>query len=361
MRLLVVTNDYPPKPGGIQQYLGNLVDAYPGEVRVLAPADGPATGTGKGEDVVRRDRNSFMWPTRRVRRWVRREAEDFGADAILLGAPIPLTAMARSISSSGLPVGVLCHGAEITALAAIPGSRQLMRAALRSADVLFAVSRYTGSRVSRLTRRQVQYVGAGVDIETFAPTTRQDAGPIRIGCVSRFVPRKGQHRLLRACAELRRRGHDVEVVLVGSGRAESRLRRLAARLAVPTRFEVGVPWTRLPELYGAMDLFAMPCRSRWGGIEVEGLGLVYLEAAATGLPVIAGDSGGAPETVLAGNTGLVVHSVDDIVEAVEMLASDGALLTAFGAAGRSRVEAEFTWDHVVARFLEGFDAVTRVS
>ncbi len=359
MRLLVVTNDYPPRPGGIQQYLGNLVDAYPGDVAVLAPADGPAETT-RGESIVERDRRSWMVPTRRIARWVGDRARDHGAEAVLFGAPVPLPWLTGRLGLD-VPVGVLCHGAEITLPAAIPGARSALRRVLRRADVVFAVSHFTERTVAALTGRHVTYVGGGVDVDAFSPRpvggTRSESGGLVVGCVSRFVPRKGQGRLIAAVAELRSRGHDVRLVLVGRGRTEARLRARAKAASVPVRFEVDVPWSRLGDLYGKMDVFCMPCRSRWGGLEVEGLGLVFLEAAAAGLPVIAGTSGGAPETVAPGVTGYVADDVAGIVAAVERLAGDPQRRGEFGAAGRARVMAEFTWDLVVARLLAGFRAV----
>jgi phosphatidylinositol alpha-1,6-mannosyltransferase len=356
MRLLVITNDYPPKPGGIQTYLGDFVDAYPHEVRVLAPADGPASGTKRGEDVVRRGSKRFMWPTRSVVDWFVAEAREFGAEAVLFGAPHPLTtSVPRLRNELGIPVGILCHGAEVTIPAAIPGLRSWLRRILVGADVLFAVSRYTQSKVARLTGRDVVAIGAGVDIDTFAPAESVPASdPPIVGCVSRFVPRKGQHRLIAAAAELDARNVDIELLIVGKGRMERRLRRLAARSGVSVRFEIDVPWDRLADLYREMDIFCMPCRTRWGGLEIEGLGLVFLEAAACGLPVLAGSSGGSPETVIPAETGFVVDSVSDIVEGVEILLGDREKAAAMGAKGRRRVVEEYVWDRVVANVLGGF-------
>ena len=356
MRLLVITNDYPPKPGGIQTYLGNFVDAYPHDVRVLAPADGPASGTMRGEDVVRRGPNRFMWPTRRVVDWFVAEAREFDAEAVLFGAPHPLTtAVPRLRNELGIPVGILCHGAEVTIPAAIPGLRSWLRRILLGADALFAVSHYTQGRVSRLTGREVVAIGAGVDIATFTPAEPAPANdPPIVGCVSRFVPRKGQHRLIAAAAELGKRGLHVELLIVGKGRMERRLRRLAARSGVSVRFEIDVPWDRLSDLYREMDIFCMPCRTRWGGLEIEGLGLVFLEAAACGLPVLAGSSGGSPETVVPAETGFVVDSVSDIVEGVEILFDDRARAAEMGAKGRVRVVEEYVWDRVVANVVGGF-------
>jgi phosphatidylinositol alpha-1,6-mannosyltransferase len=129
---------------------------------------------------------------------------------------------------------------------------------------------------------------------------------------------------------------------------------MAESRGVDARFEVDVAWGDLPGLYQQMDVFCMPCKSRWGGLEVEGLGLVFLEAAATGIPVLAGDSGGSPETVLPGKTGFVVSDVDAIVEGLEILLSDPAYARDMGAEGRRFVESEFTWERVISRLYAGF-------
>jgi phosphatidylinositol alpha-1,6-mannosyltransferase len=361
VRLAVVTNDYPPKPGGIQQYLGSLVGAWPHDVRVLAPEDGPADETARGESVVRRGPSRFLWPTPGVRRWVESEIAQFGPDVVLFGAPYPLAQLVKPVAARfGVPVGVLGHGAEVVIPAATPIVRSFLRSTLRAADVRFAVSRFTQRRLTAFTDRPVHYIGAGVDLETFRPRSRQGTNGSELptlGCVSRFVPRKGQDRVLRAAAELGERGMPVRVVLVGKGRLERTLRRLADRLGVDTVFAVDVPWSELPARYASMDVFCMPCRSRWGGLEVEGLGLVFLEAAACGIPVLAGDSGGSPETVIPGRTGYVVHSVDDIVEGIERMLSDPTRAAGMGRLGRERVEREFTWSKVAERLEAGFQSV----
>jgi phosphatidylinositol alpha-1,6-mannosyltransferase len=255
----------------------------------------------------------------------------------------------------GIPIGIMCHGAEVTIPAAAPGLRTWLRRILRQADTLFAVSRFTQHKVTRLTGREVVPIGAGVEVDLFTPaSTPPDNEVPVVGCVSRFVPRKGQHRLIAAAEKLRDRGTDVELLFVGSGRMEGKLRKLADRSDVSVRFEIGVPWEQLADLYRTMDLFCMPCRSRWGGLEVEGLGLVFLEAAAAGLPVLAGSSGGSPETVLPGETGFVVHSLDDIVAGIEIMLSDRVAAREMGAKGRRRVVEEYVWDRVVARLESGF-------
>ena len=348
--MLIVTNDYPPKPGGIQMYLKNLVEAYPDAVHVVAPHDPDAASQEPG---VSRSSATYMLPTRTTARTIAAAAEDFEPDAVLFGAPHPLLFLGDVLRRAfNLPIGVLSHGAEITIPGALPGVRRLLRRDLASADVRFAVSRYTARSVQRISGSPVELLGAGVDIDTFRPPAGPPANdPPVVGCVSRFVPRKGQDRLIEAAARLDR---DVELLFVGKGRTEGELRRKAENLGVRTRFEVDVPWSELPGLYQKMDVFCMPTRSRWAGLEVEGLGLVFLEAAASGVPVLVGDSGGAPETVLPGETGFVVSDVDSIREGLEILLDDPAGARQMGQRGRRLVETEFTWARVVERLYEGF-------
>ena len=262
---------------------------------------------------------------------------------------------ARLRAHLGVPFGVLCHGAEVTLPAAFPGTRQVLGRALRTADVRFAVSRYTAEKVERLAGRGVGWVGAGVDVETFRPA---EVAPVNrppvVGCVSRFVPRKGQHRLLEAAAAF---GAPSRCCSWARAERNTTCGRWRVASVWRARFAVDVPWSGLPGLYQGMDVFAMPCKSRWGGLEVEGLGLVFLEAAATGLPVLAGDSGGSPETVIAAETGFVVHDVADIVEGLELLLGDPERARRMGAAGRAMVERDFTWEHVVERVQAGFTEV----
>ncbi len=356
MRLLIVTNDFPPKPGGIQQYLGGLVNAWPGPVRVLAPAiDEPF----QDERVVRGPRK-FMWPTRKVRTWVEEQVREFGADVVLFGAPYPLPFLGPGLRKRlGVPVAVLGHGAEVVLPSAIPGLRSVFARPLRKADALFAVSRFTQKRLEKATNRSVEYVGGGVDTEVFRPGRSEVESVATVGCVSRFVPRKRHRLVLEAAARLQREGRSVRVLLVGRGRKEASLRRLADRLGVEAEFAVNVPWSELPGLYQRMDVFCMPCRSRWFGLEVEGLGLVFLEASATGIPVLAGDSGGSPETVVEGVTGFVVRSTDEIVDRLGSLLKDPRGALRMGEAGRCRVEEEFTWTKVAERLQKGLERLVK--
>lgn len=167
-------------------------------------------------------------------------------------------------------------------------------------------------------------------------------------CVSRLVPRKGQDTLILAMPAILAREPDAVLLVVGGGPYAAQLRKLAAETGVQdsVRFTGAVPWEELPAHYGAGDVFAMPCRTRRGGLDVEGLGIVYLEASATGLPVVAGDSGGAPDAVLDGETGYVVRggSAEESADRIVTLLGDPALRRRMGERGRAWVEEKWRWD-----------------
>ncbi|MDP8958673.1 MAG: glycosyltransferase family 4 protein [Actinomycetota bacterium] len=366
MRLLLVTNDYPPRLGGIQKYLADLVEHFPGPVRVLAPGREAVPA----DPLVVRAGPSYLWPTTATRRWVLRQIGEFGPRVVLFGAPHPLAVLGPGLlAETGIPYGVIAYGADLLVPSAVPVARSLVARPLRRASVVFALSRFILGAAERISGRSVDYLGCGIDSEKFHPPNGRLDGPPGgergskvIGSVGRFVPRKGQDRLLRAVAELRRSGLQVEVLLVGGGRMEGRLRKLAGKLKVPVRFEVKVPWDRLPSLYRQMDVFALPVRSRWFGLEAEGLGIVYLEAAASGLPVVAGASGGAPETVVPGVTGFVAHGPAHLAEALEMLLRNPEGAHRMGEEGRNQAEAQFSWEAVMERLQAGLElAVRRVA
>ena len=352
MRVLVITNDYPPKAGGIQQYVGRIVAGYDGPVRVLGPAH---RGAPDDPGVVR-SKWRFMWPTPRVRRWIAAEIERFQPDVLFFAAPHPLAQLGPALRrSTGLPYVVLAHGAEVTVPFVVPGLRQIVASTLRRADVVFAGSHFTARRVARATGREVDYLGYGVDTDAFRPAEAEGAEPWVVGISGRFIPRKGHVRVFRAVARLRGDGHPIEVLVVGRGRLEGRLRRQAARLGIPARFEIDVPFDQLPELYRQMDVFASPTRSRWFGLEVEGFGIVFIEAAATGIPVLAGPSGGAPESVVPGESGYIVSTANEVAAGIlEALGRRAEL----GSAGRARVVADFTWEAVMDRFADGLTRAT---
>jgi phosphatidylinositol alpha-1,6-mannosyltransferase len=209
------------------------------------------------------------------------------------------------------------------------------------------------------------YVPPGVDTSRFRPlddaeraATRRrfglpdDPGTRLVVSVSRLVPRKGMDVLIEAAARLRGRHPGLAVAIAGSGRDRGRLERIAARTGAPVRFLGRVADDDLPALCGSADVFAMLCRNRWAGLEQEGFGIVFLEAAACGVPQVAGDSGGAAEAVSDGMTGLVVRrprDADEVAGAISRLLDDPNLARKLGHAARRRAVEEFDYDVLAAR------------
>jgi phosphatidylinositol alpha-1,6-mannosyltransferase len=252
------------------------------------------------------------------------------------------------------------HGHEV-GWAKLPVARQLLRRIGGSVDVVTYLGEYTHRRVAPAFGPGVRMerLAPGVDIDVFRPdvepmrTALGLAGRPVVVCVSRLVARKGQDTLIRALPSIQRRVPDAALLLVGGGPYERRLRSLARDTGVERDvvFTGSVPWRQLPAYYATGDVFAMPCRTRYGGMDVEGLGVVFLEAAATGLPVVAGDSGGAPDAVRAGETGLVVdgRSVSAVATSVGDLLVDPTRAKAMGAAGREWVEVEWQWSTLAGK------------
>ena len=204
-------------------------------------------------------------------------------------------------------------------------------------------------------RVPVSVLTPGVDADRFRPDLPTDDIRARFGlqarplvvCVSRLVTRKGQDVLIKAMRTIRRRVPEAALLIVGGGPIEARLRRLASEAPRDSVYFAGqVPPEDLPRYYAVGDVFAMPCRNRVGGLEVEGWGIVFMEAAACGRPVVVGDSGGARETLLDGETGFLVDGADvaEVADAVAMLLDDPALAASMGKAGRAWVEREHTWE-----------------
>ena len=355
MRTLVVTNDFPPRPGGIQAYVHSLVTRMGDAVVYASSWKGAAAFDAEQPFPVVRASTSL--PPRGALREARAVAEAEGCDRVWFGAAAPLGMLARGL---GLPSVASTHGHEI-AWARLPVLRQVLQRVGRDVDALTALGDYTRTRLEPVMRAPFTNVPPGVDTTMFRPGSGGDEVRRRLGltdrpvvvCVSRLVPRKGQDVLVRALPLVQQRVPDAALLLVGGGPHAPKLRELAAAEGVADDVVMtgSVPWEELPAHHDAGDVFAMPCRSRFGGLEVVGLGIVFLEASACGKPVVAGRSGGSPDAVRDGETGHLVDgtSVAEVADRVASLLEDPARAAAMGAAGRAWVERDWQWDVLAER------------
>jgi phosphatidylinositol alpha-1,6-mannosyltransferase len=364
MRHVLVTNDFPPKIGGIQSYLWELWRRLPPDrfAVLTSPHRGAAEWDREQPFPVERVREPVLLPHPPMVQRVRRAVADHDADLVVIDPAVPLGLIGPSL---GLSYDVVLHGAEVTVPGRIPAARQALAHVLRKARHVIAAGGYPAAEAERAAgeRLQTTIVPPGVDVDRFCPldadarrAARQRFGlpvdaPVVVS-VSRLVPRKGFDTLIRAATSVRRDHPDVVVAIAGGGRDGRRLRRLAEQLRAPVRFLGRVPDADLPQLYGCGDVFAMLCRNRWGGLEQEGFGIVFVEAAAAGVPQVAGDSGGAAEAVVDGETGYVVDEPADpdaAADAIRRLLDDDARRAAMATASRVRAEAVFSYDVLAAR------------
>jgi phosphatidylinositol alpha-1,6-mannosyltransferase len=363
--VLVVTNDFPPRVGGVQQYVWNLVRNFPSErVAVIAP-NWPGWRAHDAAHPFPVDRwpARFLWPTGDLLRRVLAAVKEHRSEVVLFGHGFPLALLGPALAGRGLPYVVLTHGAEVW-LARTPGASAAMRRTFSRAAAVTAVSRHTAAALRSIVPSAVPLtvLVPGVDEGRFSPEV--DGSPVRarhvledrkvVLCASRLVPRKGQDVLIAGTGLVQDLVPDAALLLVGDGPDRVRLQELA-RSAPPGSvvFAGQVSDEELPACYAACEVFAMPCRSRWGGLEVEGFGIVFLEAAASGKPAVAGRSGGAEEAVVDEETGLLVEGREPkaVALAVASLLRAPDMASRMGQAGRRRVEEGLTWAHQTERLV----------
>jgi phosphatidylinositol alpha-1,6-mannosyltransferase len=368
-RTLIVTNDFPPRPGGIQAFLHNMaLRLDPDRLVVYASTwkrsregvEATAAFDAEQPFTVVRDSTTMLLPTPGATRRAAGLLREHGCSSVWFGAAAPLGLMAPALRRAGAGrLVATTHGHE-AGWAQLPAARQLLGRIGEATDTITYLGEYTRSRIATALSAEaagrMRQLPPGVDEKTFHPGSGGDEVRARLGltdrpvvvCVSRLVPRKGQDTLILAMPRILAAQPDAVLLIVGGGPYEKDLRRLARERGVAdsVRFTGSVPWSELPAHYGAGDVFAMPCRTRRGGLDVEGLGIVYLEASATGLPVVAGDSGGAPDAVLDGETGWVVRggSPDEAAERIVVLLGDAELRRRMGERGRQWVEERWRWD-----------------
>lgn len=365
-KILFVTNDFGPRAGGIETFVIGLIERLPKNrviVYTSSQSDTAAHDAAWQRDYgvrVVRDRSKILLPTPRVARAVGRLARESSATIACFGAAAPLGLLAPTLRRAGVKrIVALTHGHEVWWAKVLPFSMALRRIG-GSLDALTYLGEFTRQAIatvlSETTKSAMVRIAPGIDVAHFSPNanavpSRKDLGladKAVIVSVGRLVHRKGQDRLIEALPEVRRAIPNVHLLLVGEGPYRPKLQKIAKKAGVmdAVTFVGRVQYAQLPTYIRVGDIFAMPSRSRWAGLEVEGLGIVYLEASACGLPVIAGNSGGAPDAVIEGKTGLIVDGTDigAISAAVIELLIDLDRAKAMGAAGREWIVDEWSWD-----------------
>ncbi len=371
-RHLLVTNDFPPKVGGIQSYLWELWRRLPADSFAVytTPYTGAAEFDERQDYRIERSPEPVLLPYPWLVKRINRKAAEVDADLVVLDPAVPLGLIGPQLDR---PYAVVLHGSEVTVPGRLPGSRQLLNRVLAGAELSIAAGGYPAAEAERSLGRPppVVIVPPGVDPERFRPLAPADRVEARarfgldpdarlVLSVSRLVPRKGMDTLIRATELLADRVDNVQTAIAGSGRDTRRLSGIIDHGGAPAKLLGRVDDDDLPSLYGSADLFAMLCRSRWGGLEQEGFGIVFLEAAAAGVAQIARRSGGAAEAVENDVTGLVLDErVDEhgVAAALEALLTDDDRRKAMGEAARRRAVDEFSYDLLAGRLDEALQGL----
>ena len=361
---LLVTNDFPPKIGGIQNLLYEWWRRLPSEsfAVLTSPYSGSKQFDAAQSFEIRRTREPVLLPHPLMVRKINKMAKQFGAELVVLDPALPLGLIGPNLN---LPYAVVLHGAEIVVPGRLPVVSRLLSRVLNNAELIIASGSYPAAEASRVCRssKRIEVITPGVDIQRFKVLSSEQRIEARkrfgvaedaelIVGISRLVPRKGFDVLIRAVARLAIEFPKLRLIVGGDGRDRARLERIARELMSPTTFLGRVSDDDLPKLYGCADINAMLCRSRWMGLEQEGFGIVFAEAAACGVPQIAGRSGGASDAVDHDITGLIVEDptrVDDVVSSLRRLLVDKSQLLKMGQASRLRAENLFDYDKLALK------------
>jgi phosphatidylinositol alpha-1,6-mannosyltransferase len=362
---LFITNDFGPRAGGIETFVHGLIERLPkGSVIVYTSAQPNAASFDNkwlqdfGVEVIR-DRSKILLPTPRVIKACQKLISDRKLSKVAFGAAAPLGIMARAMRRAGAQrIVTLTHGHEVW-WAKVPPFKAAIRYMSKNIDAIAYLGDYTRGEISKALRKddvgKLVQIAPGIDVEHFIPTDssilRDELGLTDrsvIISVGRLVHRKGQDKLIAALPAIKAAIPNVHLVLVGVGPHQDYLEKLAVKLQVAdcVTFIGRINYAELPKYICVGDIFAMPSRSRFFGLEVEGLGIVYLEASACGLPVVGGKSGGAPDAVLVGETGVVVDGTNsfEIAEACIDLLDNPELCALMGANGRAWIIENWRWE-----------------
>ena len=363
-RTLVITNDFPPRPGGIQTFGYEIVRRFdPSSVTVLTSDWEGAKEFDAAQDfkVIRADTQTLL-PSKSTLAMAREIVVSENITRVLFGAAAPLGLLAAPLRKLGVTNIVGMTQGHETGWAMTPGTKQALRKIGNDTDYLTYISEYTHKKIAKAlspeAASRMRRIVPGVDVTEFSPANAAAGNELRAGfgwkqrpvivCVSRLMARKGQDKLIRALPEIQLTAPQTSLIIVGTGPYLKDLERLVAKLGLEdfVHFTGKVSQGDLSKWYAAGDVFAMPCRTRMGGWDVEGLGIVFLEGSATGLPVLVGDSGGAIDAVIDGETGYLVDGRDTslIARRLAFLLTNPSVAKSMGESGRRWVSQEWTWD-----------------
>ena len=370
--ILLITNDLGPHLGGIETFLLGLLGELKGEEIIIYTSkqsgseDFDLVLAKKMGVKILRDRAKVLLPTPRVVRNISKVIKEFNCEIAWFGAAAPLALMAQKLKKYGIKRTVaITHGHEVW-WAKLPFFRRAMRSIGNGCDVVTYLGSYTRDAIERSLGEHPKLVqiapGIALDVFTPGPKPADLVERYRIKnvptilCVGRLVKRKGQDKLIKALPEIKDEFPNVRLLLVGEGPLRKKLSKLVKKLQLEDNviFTGRVSYEELPKYFRVGDIFAMPARTRNFGLEVEGLGIVYLEASATGLPVIVGSSGGAPDALIQGETGYVVdgRNVEEIARQISYLIRDPESAKRLGAKGRDWIESNWSWQLWGEKFSE---------
>ena len=365
LKTLCITNDFGPRAGGIETFVVGLIQRMPKNSVIVYTASQAGAADfdamwlhDYGVEVIR-DSSKVLLPSFRVGRNVRKLVQDRNIKSVFFGAAAPLALLAPGLRAAGVRrIVALTHGHEVWWSRLWPFTIAIARIG-RAVDALTYLGEFTGGEISKAldsnSAAKLVRIAPGIDTEHF--TSRSDAKELReslglgskkvIVSVGRLVHRKGQDVLIESMPEIIKSIDDVHLLLIGEGPYKKELEKRIKNLGLANRvtFVGRVQYADLPRYICVGDVFAMPSRSRLAGLEVEGLGIVYLEASACGLPVIGGISGGAPDAVLQGETGFSVdgRSAHEVAEAIVRVLADKELAQRLGARGRQWIIEQWQW------------------
>jgi phosphatidylinositol alpha-1,6-mannosyltransferase len=371
-KTLCITNDFGPRAGGIETFVVGLIQRMPkNSVIVYTASQADSVPFDEmwlrdyGVEVIR-DASKVLLPSFRVGRNVRKLVRERNIEFVFFGAAAPLALLAPGLRTAGVKrIVALTHGHEVWWSRLWPFSWAIARIG-RSVDALTYLGDFTRGEIAKALNpdsiEKLVRIAPGIDTEHFTP--RSDAQVLRqslglvdkkvIVSVGRLVHRKGQDVLIAAMPEIITSIPDAHLLLIGEGPYKQELEKRIKNLGLANRvtFVGRVQYEELPRYICVGDVFAMPSRSRLAGLEVEGLGIVYLEASACGLPVIGGISGGAPDAVLQGETGFAVDgtSAQEVARAVVKVLADKELAQKLGTRGRQWIIEQWQWQMWSERF-----------